>query len=305
MSDETYPGISIHGNKFTFEIAPVLLAAERFYPGDATVKLGGIANLFGLEGIPNFSEPGIADVATHAETQGLRYSVENPDLRILMTVAEGLYRLVGKRSAGIETVADLKGKRIATIPNTSSGYFLHRLLASAGLSEADVTIERILPLSSMPEALASGRVDAVTIWEPEMENAARVIGDDAVEIGDKAIYRELFNLNTTRQNLEDADKRRKIVRFVAAVVEAGRALSTDPRLAYPLLQEAGGHSPETSAAVWHHHAYVTRPLDDLLDVMEIEEGWLASQDERRRRDRAELAGLIDYSVFAEATELLG
>lgn len=305
MPEVSYPDIAIHGNKFTFEIAPVLLAADRFYPGAATVRLGGIANLFGLEGIPNFSEPGIADLATHAETQALRYSLANPDLRILMTVTEGLYRLVGRRSAGISAAADLKGKRIATIPNTSSGYFLHRLLASVGLSEADVAIERILPLSEMPEALASGRVDAVTIWEPEMENAFRAVGADAVEIGDKSIYRELFNLNTTRQNLENPAKRRKIVRFVAAVIEAREALLADPSLAYPLLEEAGGHAPATSQAVWHHHAYVARPVEDLLDVMDAEEGWLAGQDDRARRDREALAGLLDYSVFAEATELLG
>ena len=302
MAEHVYPPISIHGNKTTFEIAPVLLAAERFYPGQATVKMGGIFNLFGIEGIPGFSEPGIADIATHAETQGLRYSVANPDLRILMTVTEGLYRLVGRRSAGIETVADLRGKRIATIPNTSSGYFLHRLLASAGLSEADVAVERILPLSDMPAALADGKVDAVTIWEPYMEDAARAIGSDGVNLGDSSVYRELFNLNTTRQNLEDTDKRRMITAFVAAVMEAGRALAEDPTLAYPLLEREGGHAPATSAACWKHHNFVVRPMDDLLDVMEAEERWLAGQDGRAARDRTELQTLLDYSVFEEANE---
>lgn len=299
------PPIFVHGNKYTFEIAPVLLAAERFYPGEASVKMGGLANLFGLEGIPGFSEPGIADLATHAETQGLRYSVANPDLRILMTVAEGLYRLVGRRSAGIESLADLRGKRIATVPNTSSGYFLHRLLASAGLSEADVSVERVLPLSDMSRRLAEGEIDAVTIWEPEMENAVRAIGDDAVEFSGSTVYRELFNLNTTRQKLEDPTQRAKVVAFVKAVIQAGRVLQADSTPALPLLQREGGHRPEVSLACWPHQRYVVRPMADLLDVMTDEERWLARMDDRPARDRATLARLIDESAYDEALAQLG
>ncbi len=78
--------------------------------------MGGIPNLVGEPAIGGFGEPGVADVATHAETQALRYSTRNPDLRIILTVTQGLYRIVARRSAGIEKVADLKGKRIATIP---------------------------------------------------------------------------------------------------------------------------------------------------------------------------------------------
>ncbi len=53
------PGpIAIHGNRQTFEIAPVLLAAEKFYPGGATVKMGGIPNLVGEPIIPGFGEEG-------------------------------------------------------------------------------------------------------------------------------------------------------------------------------------------------------------------------------------------------------
>src|SRR5690606_13536288 len=74
------PGaIAVYGNKQTFEIAPVLLAAEHFYPGEAAVRMGSLANLVGAPPVPGFGEEGEADVATNAETQLLRYSVENPN----------------------------------------------------------------------------------------------------------------------------------------------------------------------------------------------------------------------------------
>jgi len=292
--------IAIHGNKFTFEIAPVLLAAESFYPGEATVKLGGIANLFELEGIPGFAEPGVADVATHAETQGLRYSVGSPDLRIILTVARGLYRLAARRSAGIESVADLKGKRIATISNTSSGYFLHRLLQSAGLGSDDVEIVRILPLSDMGKALAAGEVDAVTIWEPYMEDAVAALGDDVIEFSGKGIYHEMFNLNTSAANLSDPEKRAKIVTFVRAIIDASAAIRHDPSLAWPLIHKSGGHPMDVIERAWPHHDYPALLDPQLLDVMALEEKWLAAMDGRTARSREQLSQLIDPSVLEEA-----
>ena len=67
--------LAIYGNKQTFEIAPVLLAAEHYYPGEASIRMGSIANLVGEPPVPGFGEEGEADLATNAETQALRYSV--------------------------------------------------------------------------------------------------------------------------------------------------------------------------------------------------------------------------------------
>jgi sulfonate transport system substrate-binding protein len=294
--------IAIHGNKHTFEIAPVLLAADRFYPGEATVKMGGIPNLFGLEAIPGFGEPGDADVATHAETQALRYSVANPELRIILTVAEGLYRLVARRSAGIASLADLRGMRIATISTTSAGYFLHELLRSADLVDADVEMVRVLPLSDMPRALAAGEVDAVSIWEPYMEDAVAAIGDDAIQFTGHGVYREIFNLNSNVANLADPQKRAKIVTFVSSVIKASAAMREDPSLAWPLVHAAGQHPMDVIERAWPHHAYPARLAPDLLDVMVGEEQWLAGMDARAPRSRDELAELIDATVYAEAIE---
>ena len=300
------PGpIAVHGNKQTFEIAPVLLAAEAFYPGEAMVKMGGIANLVGEPAVPGFGEEGVADVAPHAETQAMRYSVRHPDLRIILNVTEGLYRVVARRSAGIETVADLKGKRVATIAQTSSGYFLHRMLAREGLSFDDIVAVPISPLSGMTEALRKGDVDAVVIWEPESENSAQALGPDLIEFHGEGVYRELFNLNTTADRLADPATRAKIVLFLYAIINAVDAIQTDPARAQALVAQAGGFSSEDVRDSWKHHRFTADIPADLLDVLEEEEKWLAERDGRTARSRAELARLIDTSVFDEAMALAG
>lgn len=298
------PGpIAIHGNTQTFEIAPVLLAADEFYPDVATVKMGGIPNLVGEPIVPGFGEEGVADVATHAETQALRYSVRHPNLRIILNVTEGLYRIVARRSAGIASVADLRGKRVATIAQTSSGYFLHRMLAREGLSFDDIEAVPIVPLSGMTEALAKREVDAVVIWEPESGNAAQVLGDDLIEFHGDGVYRELFNLNTTAENLADPVKRAKIVAFVRALIRATAELNEDDVRAKRLVVEAGGFSPDDVEEGWQHHRFNARPLPDMLDVLVLEEHWLAARDNRPARTREQLATLIDTSVYEEGLAL--
>jgi sulfonate transport system substrate-binding protein len=112
------------------ELSPVVVAAESFYPQKLTVPSGGVVSI----------TSGAADLATNAETQLLRESVNNPDLRIIMTVSESHYRLLARRSAGISKLADLKGKRALAPANTSAMYYLVAMLRSAGLQEEDVIL---------------------------------------------------------------------------------------------------------------------------------------------------------------------
>lgn len=297
------PPISIHGNIQTFEIAPVLLAAERHYPGRAEVKMGGIPNLVGAAAIPGYGSQGVADVATHAETQALRYSVQHPDVRIILTVSEGLYRIVGRRSSGIRSLTDLRGKRVATIRSTSSGYFLHRMLARVGLSEADLTIVPVSPLRDMPRALKEGRVDAVAIWEPMSQDAADALGTDAIEFSGEGIYREVFGLNSTATKLADPETRRRIVAFVRSVIDASGALRRNSAQAKELLVSYGGHSADQVERAWKHQTYPATLVPDLLDVLVREEQWLAASDGRQARTRAELSKLVDPTILDEARGL--
>lgn len=296
------PGpLALHGNKTTLEISPVLLAISEYYPGEVSIKMGGVPNLF--DEVSGSGEPGHADAATNAETQLLRISMRHPDVRFLFTVSEGLYRIVARRSAGIQSIADLKGKKVATIAQTSSGYFLERMLAKEGLSFDDITAVPLVPLERMAEALDAGEVDAVVIWEPYSEYAARVLGDDMIEFNGQGVYRELFNFNSTKANLEDPVMRARIVRMTRAIIDAAEEVRRDPSRAQALLEQASGFSGEDIRDAWKHHAFPAAIPDDLLDVLVEEERWIARQEGRAARSREQLAPLIDRSVYEEALAL--
>ncbi|HEX5048131.1 MAG TPA: ABC transporter substrate-binding protein [Gammaproteobacteria bacterium] len=283
--------LRVFGNTTTIELAPVHVAAKELGPAAVTVTNGGIPDLY---------DDSAADVATNAETQALRQSVDHPDLRIILTVSEGFYRIVARRSAGVTQLADLRGKRIATVPNTSSAFYLLKMLRTAGLSVDDVTVVPVNPLSDMPRALADRRVDAVTIWEPEIQNAQDLVGTDAVELQDRRVYRELFNLNTTAAALANPAKRAQIVAFVRALIRASAAVRERPSEAWPLVAASTGYDVKLIERVWHHEGYPGTLVPDLLDVLVDEDVYVARERNRPPRSRAELAQLIDDTVLRDA-----
>jgi NitT/TauT family transport system substrate-binding protein len=250
---------------------------------------------------------GEVDLATNAETQLLRESLTNPDLRIIMTVTESFYRLVGRRSAGIETLADLRGKRIMLPRRTSANYFLVAMLATVGLTEADVELVNIpaaadvkTSLDLMSDALLAGEVDVISIWEPEPEDAIRHLGDDAIAFQDHDVYREVFNLHATATALADPVQRRSIVAFVRAVADATAALQQNPAAYWPQIAGVIGYSEAQIADGWPEMEFPVQIVPDMLDVLETEEAWVATERDREPRSREELAQFIDYSVLEEA-----
>lgn len=287
------------------ELSPVLVAANTFYPQKLEVPSGGVVSI----------TSGAADLATNAETQLLRESLKNPDLRIIMTVSESFYRLVARRSAGINSLADLKGKRVIVPRLTSAHYYLAAMLRSAGLDEDDITFVPYprLPAGQTPdgpvnrfrlaEALARGDADVMATFEPEPEMAMRLLGDDGIVLQDRKVYREAFNLNARASDLADPEKRRAIVRFVRAVADATAALKKDPEPYLQHISSVLGFTVEQIRWGWPETEFPVRIIPDMLDVLETEEKWLARIDNRAPRSRAELEKLIDRSVVEEALAL--
>jgi NitT/TauT family transport system substrate-binding protein len=293
--------VSLHvvGVKATLELAPVLRALQRLAWGEVSdghlAHFTGI-NLSGQAGVPAI---GFGDVVTNAESQCLRYSIHRPDLRTLMTVTEGHYRIIARRSAGIEAVGDLKGKRVATRPWASAGFYLYRALQDAGLTESDVTSVPLPVASDFSVPLLSGDADALVIWEPYAQQVFEQLGDDAVALS-PPVYREFFNLYSSTEKLDDPVKRALIVQFVREIVAAAAEIRETPRIGIALVAGASGHDAALVARAWEHHSFSARVCPDLLDVMDAEERWSCRETSRPPRSRAELARLIDTSVFDEA-----
>lgn len=70
----------------------------------------------------------------------------------------------------IKTIADLKGKSIATEYGTIEHFFLFNALKTAGLTEKDINFVNLTISDSAP-AFLSGTVEAASLWEPSLSMA--------------------------------------------------------------------------------------------------------------------------------------
>lgn len=295
-AEERLPDFTFHGGMW-IELSPAVVAARNFYPGNVTIGTGGVRSLTSGEAL----------IVTNAETQLLRESVDNQDIRTIMTVTESFYRLVGKRSSGINSLADLKGKRVMVPGPTSAGYYLVAMLKTVGLTEDDVTL---IPFPSgenvqeamdrMSDALLNDEADVISIWEPEAEDAIHALGDDAIVLQDRSVYREVFNLYTTQAALDDQTKRQIVIGFVQAVIRATAALKEDPASFWPQVSEVIGYPVEDIAASWNEMEFPMYIVPDMMDILEVEEVWVAKERDRIPRPRSELEPLVDRSIMAEA-----
>jgi sulfonate transport system substrate-binding protein len=76
------------------------------------------------------------------------------------------------RGSPLQTIADLRGKKIAVNRGSNVHYFLAAALKSAGIGYDQVTLE-FLPPSDGRAAFESGAVDAWVIWDPFFSSALR------------------------------------------------------------------------------------------------------------------------------------
>ena len=274
------------------EGAPIHIASQG--PSGASFRVinGGVQTV-ALKG---------AHAGGNATTQMLRVLGDNPNVRLLFTLVDGNYRIVAKRSAGIARLADLKGKRIVVPRNTSANYYLVAMLRTVGLQESDVTLVTA-PATAMAAAMVKGEADAISMWEPESENAVRAIGKDAIIFQDNKVYRELYSVYSTTDVIKDPRRHKELVEFVRATLAGAADLQKDPKRYFPLISEKTKHPQDEIARSWEHHGFPLGVAPDLLNLITEEEKWVAAQQNRAPRSRTELAGFIDTSILKEAQGL--
>lgn len=86
-----------------------------------------------------------------------------------------LEAVIVPKDSPIQTVADLKGKRIAFNKGSNVQYFLVKLLEKNGLKYGDVT-PIFLPPPDARAAFEKGAVDAWIIWDPFLAAAQKTLG---------------------------------------------------------------------------------------------------------------------------------
>lgn len=224
-------------------LAKALGLAEKKFPGvkvswikfdsgrdvNTAIASGGID--FGLIGTP----PGAAGIA-----KGLPYQVY-----YLHDVIGESEALIVKTDAGINSFADLKGKKIATAFGSTSHFSLLSALQQQGVNPADVTILDM----QMPDLLAAWvRNDIVGgyVWQPTqaqmLSNGGKIL-TTSKEVADKGALTGEFGIVYK----DFAAKYPNVVKdYIAVLDEAVHYYREHPQESAKYLSKELGLSPEES-----------------------------------------------------------
>jgi putative hydroxymethylpyrimidine transport system substrate-binding protein len=178
-----------------------------------------------------------------ARDQGL------PVKAIAAIVPQPLTSLISLDKAGIKTVADLKGKTIATAGIPYQQAFLKAILEKAGLSESDVNVVNVQ--QGLLPAVVSGRADAM------LGGFLNVEGVDLAERGlhprvvpvDKLGIPSYDELVLVASDDEVANDPQALQLFIAALVRGTRYAASNPESATNSILAAGeGLDPKLTKA---------------------------------------------------------
>lgn len=98
-----------------------------------------------------------------------------------------------QKTSTIQSVADLKGKKIALNKGSNVHYLLVRALEQAGLKYSDVEVV-FLPPADARAAFERGSVDAWVIWDPFLAAAETSIGARVLKDGKAIVNNHQFYL---------------------------------------------------------------------------------------------------------------
>lgn len=157
----------------------VLIAAEKGYFQEAGLEVTLKLYPSGKEAMEAMCQ-GKAHLATTADIAFAAKAIAEPSIRVLASIGTTTgSQIIARRDRGIQTPADLRGKKVGFTAHTTSDYFLFTFLVIENVSQEEITFVDI-PANQQVAALESGAVDAVSAFEIFAFEAKKRLGGNAV-----------------------------------------------------------------------------------------------------------------------------
>ena len=246
-----------------------------------------------------------AQLQTVSETPVVHAILQGNDIVTVATVARHIEaKLIARPSRGIRSPADIRAKRVATLPGTNSDYFMYRFFDHYGIPLGDVKIANMSP-PDMVVAYARGEIDAYFAWEPHIYYGKKQVPDDSVVFYPGQLYqgRTTVNMNRdyVRQNPEIV---RKVIRALLAAEDFVR---WHPEEALEVASKRLKMEPSVYKELWPEQVMKVELDEGFLRLLEGVGRWAAEKSGRTEpmpdfRDRIYTEALVKERPWAVEIE---
>lgn len=110
---------------------------------------------------------GQLDAGVLGFTNAVSWAAKGADVKVVGGAQMGYHSMLVKKNSGIKSIADLKGKRVASQkPGSTADVILNGVtFQQAGLTRDDVKMTYVEPAAAI-QALSAGQVDAAFVFDP-------------------------------------------------------------------------------------------------------------------------------------------
>lgn len=158
-------------------------------------------------------------------------ATENVPVTAVMNVFNtGPHAFYTTSDSGITTLADVKGKSVATSPFTSSNVFLPLVLGENGMTEADIELTKSDP-GALGPLLMTGQSDAIIAWLTDVsryQGQAKEAGKELVILPWADAGLELYSASLVASDTFLSERPDVATRFLAAFKQSMEFANENP-----------------------------------------------------------------------------
>jgi NitT/TauT family transport system substrate-binding protein len=198
--------------------------------------------------------------------------LQTGQLRVVAAVIEpegGFHKLAVRR--GINTAADLRGKRLGIAQGTAQHYVTLKYLQNSGVALSEVSLVPLPSLFEIIAALRRGTIDAAWVWAQGTDEAQQIEGV-RILTDDRVVRQTSFGFMTvSRQFL--ASNPDTLVAVLRAIIEATEWMNRNMPVAARIIASRNG-APEdrTLTELRRQNATVSlerKHIDALVDLLDF------------------------------------
>jgi NitT/TauT family transport system substrate-binding protein len=215
---------------------------------------------------------GEADIALAAEFPIVSQVFNKKDIISFGTITkyENTY-IIWRKDSGIETIQDLKGKRIGVTLHTISEFYLGRTLELNGMNIQQVTLVDT-KASESEKTFLNGEVDAVVIWEAWVTQLSQRVGKQAITRPLQSGQYAYWNLVSTR---DWGKKHPHMLRWLMkSLVQAEDYILSHQGEAKAIVRKQMNFDAAYMEIIWPRYQFALSLDQSLITAMEDEARWM-------------------------------
>lgn len=257
----------------------------------------------GLEAIPHlhpYGKPalqdvleGKADFATVAETPVMFAIMKGEKISIIATIqiTDSSNAIIARKDRGILAPRDLKDRRIGATLGTTSDFFLDVFLSVNGISRNDMKVAD-LEQEQLPDALANGSLDAVSVFDPYLGEVKKKLGARGIAFYDKDLYMQTFNLVAKQEFIRGHPE--AVKKMLRALVKAEEFVKQNTAEAQKIVADFSRADLESLRETWADSVFTVTLDQSLVLAMEDESEWAIKN---KLTDKTDVPNYLDFIYF--------